>query len=43
MVMDILGQYPGLPGVFVAAMFSGALRYVSDGESSQTNNERLLK
>lgn len=26
MVMDVLGQYPGLPGLFVAAMFSGALR-----------------
>ncbi|XP_072049182.1 sodium-coupled monocarboxylate transporter 1-like [Amphiura filiformis] len=31
MVMDILGQYPGLPGVFVAAMFSGALSTVSSG------------
>ncbi len=25
--MDILGDYPGLPGLFVAGVFSAALRY----------------
>jgi len=25
-VMDILGQFPGVPGLFVAGIFSGALR-----------------
>lgn len=27
LVMDILGDYPGLPGLFVAGVFSAALRY----------------
>lgn len=27
LVMDILGDYPGLPGIFVAGVFSAALRY----------------
>lgn len=26
LVMDILGNYPGLPGLFVAGVFSAALR-----------------
>jgi len=26
-VMDTLGDMPGLPGIFVAGIFSGALRY----------------
>jgi sodium-coupled monocarboxylate transporter 8/12 len=25
-VMDTLGNYPGVPGLFVAGIFSGALR-----------------
>lgn len=28
LVMDILGDYPGLPGLFVAGVFSAALRYL---------------
>lgn len=28
-VMDTLGQWYGLPGLFVAGIFSGALRWVS--------------
>jgi sodium-coupled monocarboxylate transporter 8/12 len=28
-VMDVMGNYPGIPGVFVAGIFSGALRYLS--------------
>lgn len=27
-VMDTLSQYPGLPGLFVACVFSGSLRLV---------------
>lgn len=27
LVMDVLGDIPGLPGVFVAGIFSAALRY----------------
>ncbi len=26
-VMDVLGDFPGLPGLFVAGIFSGALRF----------------
>lgn len=29
LVMDVLGNIPGLPGVFVAGIFSAALRYVN--------------
>uniref|UniRef100_A0A672F727 Solute carrier family 5 member 8 n=1 Tax=Salarias fasciatus TaxID=181472 RepID=A0A672F727_SALFA len=29
LVMDILGDYPGLPGLFVAAAYSGSLRLVN--------------
>jgi hypothetical protein len=28
-VMDTLGNYPGVPGLFVAGIFSGALRYTA--------------
>lgn len=28
LVLDILGDYPGLPGLFVAAAYSGSLRLV---------------
>lgn len=28
LVMDILGGYPGLPGLFVAAAYSGSLRLI---------------
>jgi hypothetical protein len=27
--MDTLGNYPGVPGLFVAGIFSGALRYTA--------------
>ncbi len=27
MVLDLLGQYPGVPGLFMACVFSAALRY----------------
>jgi len=27
MVMEILGMFPGLPGLFVAGIFSASLRY----------------
>ncbi|UYV61443.1 hypothetical protein LAZ67_1004869 [Cordylochernes scorpioides] len=33
-VMDILGELPGLPGLFVAGIFSGALSTVSSGINS---------
>ncbi|ESO87029.1 hypothetical protein LOTGIDRAFT_107431 [Lottia gigantea] len=33
-VMDTLGDYPGLPGVFVACLFSGALSTISSGLNS---------
>ena len=26
-VMEIMGRVPGLPGLFIAAVFSGSLRY----------------
>ena len=28
-VMDVLGNLPGLPGLFVAGIFSGALRLLA--------------
>lgn len=28
LVMRIFGDYPGLPGLFVAGVFSAALRYI---------------
>lgn len=28
LVLDILSEYPGLPGLFVAAAYSGTLRFV---------------
>ncbi|KAM8910296.1 sodium-coupled monocarboxylate transporter 1 isoform 1-T1 [Spinachia spinachia] len=34
LVMDILGDYPGLPGLFVAAAFSGSLSTVSSSISA---------
>ncbi|XP_033096745.1 sodium-coupled monocarboxylate transporter 1-like [Anneissia japonica] len=34
LVMDILAAFPGIPGLFVAAMFSGALSTVSSGLNS---------
>lgn len=33
-VMDILGIYPGIPGLFVSGIFSGALSTVSSGVNS---------
>lgn len=27
--MDVLGDYPGLPGLFVAGVLSGALRFTN--------------
>ena len=36
--MDIMGIYPGVCGIFIAAVFSGALRYVSTSE-----NKRMLQ
>ena len=33
-VMDTLGDYPGVPGLFVAGIFSGALSTVSSGVNS---------
>ena len=30
-VMDILGRFPGLPGVFIACVFSGGLSTISSG------------
>lgn len=32
--MDTLGEYPGVPGLFVAGIFSGALSTVSSGVNS---------
>ncbi len=28
LVLDILSEYPGVPGLFVAAAYSGTLRFV---------------
>lgn len=36
LVMDILGDYPGLPGLFVAGVFSAALSSLSTGLNSLT-------
>ncbi|XP_072311101.1 sodium-coupled monocarboxylate transporter 1 [Eucyclogobius newberryi] len=36
LVMDILGGYPGLPGVFVAAAYSGSLSTVSSSINALT-------
>jgi Sodium:solute symporter family len=35
-VMDILGEYPGLPGLFVAGVFSAALSSLSTGLNSMS-------
>lgn len=36
LVMDILGDYPGLPGLFVAGVFSAALSSLSTGLNSMS-------
>lgn len=36
LVMDILGDYPGLPGLFVAGVFSAALRLTKPSFHSKT-------
>jgi Na+/proline symporter len=33
-VMQVMGDYPGVPGLFVAGVFSGALSTVSSGLNS---------
>ncbi|XP_072049092.1 sodium-coupled monocarboxylate transporter 2-like [Amphiura filiformis] len=44
-LMDIFGDYPGLPGLFVAAIFSAALSSVSSGLNSMatTISEDIVK
>ena len=42
LVMDILSGYPGLPGVFVAALFSGALRLVAGTKLYYNNLKNLI-
>lgn len=36
LVMDILGDFPGLPGLFVAGVFSAALSSLSTGLNSMS-------
>lgn len=40
--MDILGDFPGLPGLFVAGVFSAALRYFDYCELQAQNNLALI-
>lgn len=40
-VMDVAGNVPGLPGLFIAGVVSAALRY--SGSSPSRNNFHLLK
>jgi len=37
-VMDTLGSFKGLPGLFVAGIFSGALRYWEQALSTEIHN-----
>uniref|UniRef100_A0A671YHU4 Solute carrier family 5 member 8 n=1 Tax=Sparus aurata TaxID=8175 RepID=A0A671YHU4_SPAAU len=42
LVMDILRDYPGLPGLFVAAAYSGSLRIIRDA-STTTVTETMMQ
>lgn len=42
LVMDILGDYPGLPGLFVAAAYSGSLRLIFAFMYTYMNNNGTL-
>ncbi len=35
LVMDVLGDFPGLPGLFVASIYSAALRYLPSQEKNK--------
>jgi solute carrier family 5 (sodium-coupled monocarboxylate transporter), member 8/12 len=39
LVMDTLGEFPGLPGIFVAGVFSAALSSLSTGLNSLAAGE----